>query len=266
MSPDDAPSRDPLHEIRDALAPSSIEFGGGLIRLDLNREVRTGVPEVVQARGKDADTLVAIIETFLSQNGRAILSLVRPAMVREIRNRFVADLVDEHARARMVVVKRPGFPASRTGGRVGIVTAGTSDAPVAEQARVMAEEMGCETSMVYDVGVAGLHRLIAPLHRMIEDDVDAIVVAAGMDGALPSVVAGLVGIPVVGVPTSTGYGMGGRGDAALLSMLQTCAPGLTVVNIDNGIGAGASAARIANRMAAARRAVEVASYRGAGHA
>jgi len=105
---------------------------------------------------------------------------------------------------------------------------------------------------IYDVGVAGLHRLMEPLRNLLADEVDAIVVAAGMDGALPSVVAGLVPVPVIGLPTSIGYGMGGKGVAALLSMLQTCAPGLSVVNIDNGIGAGITAALIANRVAEAR--------------
>ncbi len=134
------------------------------------------------------------------------------------------------------------------------MTAGTSDIPIAEEAAVVAAEMGSVVISAYDVGVAGLHRLAAPLRDMRERGVDAIVVAAGMDGALPSVVAGLVDVPVIGLPTSVGYGLGGRGVAALLSMLQTCAPGLAVVNIDNGVGAGATAALIANRVAAARRA------------
>jgi NCAIR mutase (PurE)-related protein len=114
--------------------------------------------------------------------------------------------------------------------------------------------------VAYDVGVAGLHRLVGPLRDILEARVDAVVVAAGMDGALPSVVAGLVDVPVIGLPTSRGYGFGGKGVAALMSMLQTCVPGLTVVNIDNGIGAGASAARIANRVAAARRESQPAAH------
>jgi NCAIR mutase (PurE)-related protein len=122
--------------------------------------------------------------------------------------------------------------------------------PVAEEARLVAEEMGCEVVPLYDVGVAGLHRLLAPLDEMLRTGVEALVVAAGMDGALPSVVAGLAPVPVIGVPVSVGYGAGGKGRAALLAMLQTCAPGLTVVNIDNGVGAGATAALIANRVAA----------------
>jgi hypothetical protein len=113
--------------------------------------------------------------------------------------------------------------------------------------------MGATVVALYDVGVAGLHRLLGPLREMLDAGVDALVVAAGMDGALPSVVAGLAPVPVIGLPTSVGYGAGGRGRAALLSMLQTCAPGMTVVNIDNGVGAGATAALIANLAAAARQ-------------
>jgi NCAIR mutase (PurE)-related protein len=128
---------------------------------------------------------------------------------------------------------------------VGLLTAGTSDIPVAEEAALVMEHMGCRVERGYDVGVAGLHRLAEPLARMVKSGVDVLVVCAGMEGALPSVVTGLVDVPVIGVPTSTGYGLGGDGTAALLSMLQTCSPGLVVVNIDNGVGAGATAALIA---------------------
>ncbi len=139
-----------------------------------------------------------------------------------------------------------------TGGLVGVISAGTSDIPVAEEAALIAEEIGCHVTRIYDVGVAGLHRLMEPLRNLLSNGVDVIIVAAGMDGALPSVVAGLVPVPVIGLPTSIGYGMGGKGVAALLSMLQTCVPGLSVVNIDNGVGAGSTAAIIANRVAQAR--------------
>jgi hypothetical protein len=136
---------------------------------------------------------------------------------------------------------------------VGIITAGTSDLPWAEEAALLCREMGCQVFSAHDVGVAGIHRLWKPLHRLLEEErVDVLIVAAGMDGALPSVVCGLVDVPVIGLPTSVGYGLGGQGKAALLSMLQTCAPGLAVVNIDNGIGAGAIAGLIANRAASAR--------------
>lgn len=121
---------------------------------------------------------------------------------------------------------------------------------MAEEAAILCREMGCHVHTVYDVGVAGLHRLYGPLEELVRQrEVDVIVVAAGMDGALPSVVSGLVDVPVIGLPTSIGYGLGGKGEAALLSMLQTCSPGLAVVNIDNGIGAGAMAGLIARRVA-----------------
>jgi NCAIR mutase (PurE)-related protein len=139
------------------------------------------------------------------------------------------------------------------GGVVGILTAGTSDIPVAAEASLAAAEMGATVLEAWDVGVAGLHRLVAPLERFATARTDVIVVAAGMDGALPSVVAGLVDIPVIGLPTSVGYGLGAGGVVALTTMLQSCAPGLVVVNIDNGIGAGTTAALIANRAVAGRR-------------
>jgi NCAIR mutase (PurE)-related protein len=126
-----------------------------------------------------------------------------------------------------------------------MIAAGTSDLEALGEARMVCDAAGCATTVAADVGVAGLHRLFEPLSAMLREGVDAIVVAAGMDGALPSVVAGLVDVPVIGLPTSTGYGAGGKGEAALLAMLQSCAPGLMVVNIDNGVGAGAAAVRIA---------------------
>ena len=132
-------------------------------------------------------------------------------------------------------------------GVVGILSAGTSDIPVAAEASLAAAEMGATVLEAWDVGVAGLHRLVVPLERFVAARADVIVVAAGMDGALPSVVAGLVDVPVIGLPTSIGYGLGAGGVGALTTMLQSCAPGLVVVNIDNGIGAGTTAALIANR-------------------
>jgi NCAIR mutase (PurE)-related protein len=165
---------------------------------------------------------------------------------------FQEDTVRVHEVARAMVIYRPDYVPVRTGGHVGVISAGTSDVPVAEEAALIAEEMGCQVTCIYDVGVAGLHRLFEPLRDLLAHDVDVVIVAAGMDGALPSVVAGFVPVPVIGLPTSIGYGLGGKGVAALLSMLQTCAPGLSVVNIDNGVGAGITAALIANRVAHAR--------------
>ncbi|MHA1401717.1 MAG: nickel pincer cofactor biosynthesis protein LarB, partial [Candidatus Heimdallarchaeaceae archaeon] len=127
-------------------------------------------------------------------------------------------------------------------------TAGTSDIPVAEEARVVAEMMGCEVFMVNDVGVAGIHRLFEPLNDLLSKDIDVLIVAAGMEGALPTVVAGLVDVPVIGLPISSGYGYGGQGKSALMSMLQSCSLGVAVVNIDAGVSAGAFAAKVAKRV------------------
>jgi len=223
---------------------------------DFARGARKGVPEVILADRKTPEQSLAIARAFLEKTGRAILSRVGEELEAQIRASIVAPLqVEWVPSCRAAVVRGPGFEAARTGGRVGVLTAGTSDIPAAEEAALICREMGCEIFTGYDVGVAGLHRLFHPLSRMIEEnDVDAIVVAAGMDGALPSVVAGLVPVPVIGLPTSVGYGLGGGGVAGLYAMLQSCAPGLSVVNIDNGIGAGAVAGLIANRAAAARAA------------
>lgn len=223
---------------------------------DFHRAQRKGVPEVIMAERKSVEQSLAIARQFLEMTGRAILSRVPP----ELETRLSTDFKEQaelhwfpHARA--AVLRKAGTPSPPTGGQVGVITAGTSDIPWAEEAALLCQEMGCQVHTVYDVGVAGIHRLWEPLTFLIEEArVDVLIVAAGMDGALPSVVSGLVDIPVIGLPTSVGYGFGGAGEAALLSMLQTCAPGMAVVNIDNGIGAGAMAGLIANRMASARRA------------
>jgi NCAIR mutase (PurE)-related protein len=221
-------------------------------RPDPERESRKGVPEVIFGESKEVTQVIAMARRLLQSTGRTIISRIRPEAIPFIQEAFQSSTVRLYESSRIVVLYRPDYERKHTGGHVGIISAGTSDIPVAEEAAVMAEEMGCSVTCIYDVGVAGLHRLLHPLRELLESGVDAIVVAAGMDGALPSVVAGLVPVPVIGLPTSVGYGIGGKGVAALLSMLQTCAPGLVVVNIDNGIGAGSTAALIANRVAQAR--------------
>lgn len=225
---------------------------------DFERARRKGVPEVILADRKSVEQSLAVARAFLERSGRAILSRVGTELEERLRREFAGEAEMEWiAPARAAVLRRPGYAALPSGGRVGIITAGTSDAPVAEEAALLCREMGCAVQMAYDVGVAGLHRLVEPLRAMLgEDGVDVLIVVAGMDGALPSVVAGLADVPVIGLPTSVGYGLGGGGLAALYAMLQSCAPGLAVVNIDNGIGAGAVAGLIANRAAAARRARE----------
>ena len=215
--------------------------------LDFSREHRKGVPEIIYTGSKDDEQSLAIADRFLEATGRAILSRVSPSLEAKIADRYRDDQLEWYRSSRIAIIRRGSKPA-RSGGRVGILTAGTSDRPTAEEAAIVCQEMGCTVSAQYDVGVAGLHRLFDPLRQLLQvDDVDVIIVAAGMDGALPSVVSGLVDVPVIGLPTPVGYGKGGQGEAALLAMLQTCSPGLAVVNIDNGVGAGVTAALIANR-------------------
>jgi NCAIR mutase (PurE)-related protein len=222
-------------------------------RLDLERAARTGIPEVVLAERKSPAQTVAIVGRLLDELGRALVSRMPPETLAALERAFDGEVVRElYAEGSIMALHRPGAEVLPNGGCVGILTAGTSDIPVAEEAAALCREMGCAVYCAYDVGVAGLHRLFEPLRAMLAAPVDAIIVAAGMDGALPSVVAGLVDVPVIGLPTSVGYGMGGGGMGALTSMLQTCAPGLAVVNIDNGIGAGAMAGLIAMRAGDAR--------------
>jgi NCAIR mutase (PurE)-related protein len=224
-------------------------------RPDFGRQTRKGVPEVIIAERKTVEQSMEIAKRFLEATGRAILSRVPPELEARLREEFAGQADLEWLPVpRAAVLRHPDALPPDAGGRVGIITAGTSDMPWAEEAALLCREMGCQVHTVYDVGVAGLHRLWGPLQQLLEEvRVDVLVVAAGMDGALPSVISGLVDVPVIGLPTSVGYGMGGKGEAALLSMLQTCAPGMAVVNIDNGIGAGAIAGLIANRMAANRQ-------------
>ncbi len=221
-------------------------------RVDSGRVERKGMPEVIYASNKSQEQIIEITRVMLSQAGRAIISRASDDLIEPLRSAFSTAEIDHRPGMWTVVVREPRRRTTPTGGRVAIFAAGTSDLPVVDEARVIAEEMGCAVQVIADVGVAGLHRLFGPLRQLLDDGVDSIIVAAGMDGALPSVVAGLVPVPVIGLPTSIGYGYGGGGQAALMSMLQTCTPGLTVVNIDNGIGAGASAAMIANAIARAR--------------
>lgn len=250
------PSQDGTAEPGDTLPEGAASIEHELaarieIRPDPARERRKGVPEVVFGETKTTAQVLSMAHGLLEGTGRAIISRVRPETLEALRQEFQNCSLRVREAARALVIYRPGYELTRTGGKVGVLSAGTSDVPVAEEAALMAEEMGCQVTCVYDVGVAGLHRLWEPLRALLSSGVDVLIVAAGMDGALPSVVAGLVPVPVIGLPTSVGYGLGGRGVAALLSMLQTCAPGLSVVNIDNGIGAGSTAALIANRVAQA---------------
>ncbi len=217
---------------------------GQVACLDLSRKTRCGIPEVILAEGKETAHLRSIVESYVTKAGRCIISRLDPeravSLMEWAHTRDISSSWSDEGR---VLVLATGDGPQKTGGVVGIITAGTSDIRVAEEARIIAEEMGCCVRRAYDVGVAGIHRLFPVIRDMA--DCHAFVVAAGREGTLPSVVAGLVDRPVIGVPVSTGYGYMGGGQAALASMLQSCSV-LTVVNIDAGFVAGASAAMIAN--------------------
>ena len=224
-----------------ALRMDYLENIDGHTVFDHARQVRKNVPEVIYALSKTPEMTADIAEAS-AKRGNVLISRASiehfDAVSKRVKSaRYIKT-------SKMIVI---GEPPASVNGRVGVITAGSSDMPVAEEAAMMAEYMGCAVVTRFDVGVAGLHRILEPMKTMLDEDVDCIVVAAGMEGALPAVVASLASVPVIGVPTSTGYGMGGRGEAALMSMLQTCSPGLVVVNIDNGIGAGAAAALIARK-------------------
>jgi NCAIR mutase (PurE)-related protein len=195
----------------------------------------------VFGEGKTADEIVGIIDRLHRAEQTVLVTRVTPEAFRAVSERF--PRARYHERARALVLDRRRRRAARPG--VVVMTAGTSDIGVAEEAAITAEVMGNRVQRIYDVGVAGIHRLIA--HKQALLGARVIVVVAGMEGALPSVVAGLTDCPVIGVPTSTGYGAGGGGQAALLAMLNSCASGVTVVNIDNGFGAGYAAALVNRR-------------------
>ena len=218
--------------------------------LDLGRAARKGVPEIVYAPGKTPAQVAKICATILEQSERVVVSSPTLEQERLLRETLPGIPIRSAGKA---LIAGPGEPTP-TGGRVIAISAGTSDLPVLEEAATVAREMGVEVKSFHDVGVAGIHRLAGPLEEMRGFDPDCVIVAAGMEGALPSVVSALVAVPVVGLPTSTGYGLGGDGTAAILGMLQSCSPGLSVVNVDNGTGAGVTAALIANRAASYREA------------
>jgi len=211
----------------------------GFARVDHHRGLRNGFPEVVFGQGKTAEQVVAIAERLAAAGGNVLVTRLAP----EAAAALVAAVEGfEYHPLPRVAVRRGRVAEPPPGGPILVVSAGTADLPVAEEAAITAELMGGRVERLYDVGVSGLHRLLAARDRLWEAAV--LIVVAGMEGALPSVVGGLVDRPVIAVPTSVGYGASLGGLAALLGMLNTCAAGVVVVNIDNGFGAAAAAARI----------------------
>ena len=219
-----------------------------IAKADTHRMERTGVPEALLGEGKLAKDLVEIAKVHVKRSGRVLITRVSDEQLDYLQKAF-GNNIEWNERGRSAVV-HDGTPRPSSGGVIGILSAGTSDIGVAEEARVVAQEMGCEVVSIYDVGVAGIQRLIPQIDVLKEKGVSALVVAAGREGTLPTIVAGLIDVPVIGLPVSIGYGAGGSGKAALMSMLQSCSV-ITVVNIDAGFVAGAFAARLGNMVAQA---------------
>lgn len=225
----------------------SIEKIENFAKIDLNRRKRRGIPEVVFAETKQLNEIKKILKATIEKTNSLVISRIKKEhyskLITYCKNLKIKVKKGKNSSTILVFKK----PIRFHGGKIGIITAGTSDIAIAEEARLMCEAMNCKCITSYDVGVAGIHRIFPILKEMIDEEVDCIIVAAGMEGALATLVSSMVDIPVIGLPTSVGYGYGEKGIAALASMLQSCSLGLSVVNIDGGIAAGAIAANIANR-------------------
>ena len=237
-----------VEEAENLLKSDAILEFDDVAKFDIKRNNRTGFPEAIFAESKDYDDLILIIKRYL-ENSDDDLIITKLSLERyeNILNDLGSDsfIFDYNRRAKILVIRKQ-IAKKDPVAKIGIITAGTSDINIAEEARVIVEEGGCEAITSYDIGVAGIHRLFPQIAHMVKEGVRAFIVCAGMEGALPSVVAGLVDVPVIGVPTSIGYGVGEGGRVALDAMLQSCAPGIAVVNIDNGFGAGVFALSIVN--------------------
>ncbi|CAM3707804.1 nickel pincer cofactor biosynthesis protein LarB [Marinicrinis lubricantis] len=227
----------------DELQKGSVDIS--FANLDIQRERRIGFPEVIYGEGKTAEQIAEIVKRLQSHSDRILATRIEANKAEKIQSLLPDIDLHYHADARSITWLRKPID-KKENGYIAVVCAGTSDIPVAEEAAITAEMMGNHVLRINDVGVAGIHRLFARLEDIRKANV--VVVAAGMEGALTSVVGGLVDVPVIAVPTSVGYGAHYDGLAALLSMLNACAPGITVVNIDNGFGAGYAAGLINERM------------------
>jgi len=232
---------------RDKIARLNVMQIGECARLDVLRMHRTGVPEVVLAQNKMPEDVARILMELAKANNQALATKVKRKDLSAVKKVLPAGFsLSYNEKARTILVRNRKFRISREG-LVGILAAGTADIPIAEEASVTLDVMGCNVLKGYDVGIAGIHRLFGPLEEIMSKNADAVIVVAGMEGCLPGIVAGLVGVPVIGVPTSVGYGVGSKGISALMTMLNSCSPGLVVVNIDNGFGAGVVAGLIARK-------------------
>ncbi len=208
--------------------------------IDHHRNLRTGIPEVIYGESKSAKQITSIAEAIKKRSDRVIATRVSTKKARKIQKNL--PWLTYHKKAKILTGNIPSTKKTFGRGNIVVLTAGTSDLPVAEEASITVESLGHKVTRIYDVGVAGLHRLLN--HQQTIQDATVIIVVAGMEGALPSVVGGLVSCPVIAVPTSVGYGTSFGGFTALLAMLNSCASGIAVVNIDNGFGAACMAVAI----------------------
>jgi len=240
-----------VDEVEKQLKILSIDSVGELALLDVNRGVRSGIPEIVFGATKNTEDITQIVRSMLSSHNVALVTRLTQEKLDILSSNFKDEKIETFGKDPIltVLVSSKGWSVKETTGKIAIITAGTSDIPYAKEAEALAKLVGVEVLSYYDVGVSGIHRLIEPIKEIVSKDVDALIVFAGMEGALPTVVAALVDIPVIGVPVPTGYGFGGEGETALASMLQSCSPGLAVVNIGNGLGAATVASLIAKRVA-----------------
>lgn len=233
-----------VDDAENQLKINQVQALGDNVKFDVARENRVGVPEAVYAQGKTDDDLISIINNMGSVDNLMITRLPEDRFnrLKKYLNDDVMKNSNYYKIASILTVNK--IEIEKCNGKVGIITAGTADIPIAEEARITLEQAGFTAIKTYDVGVAGIHRLIDKISYLLNEKVDVIITLAGMEGALPSVVAGIVDMPVIAVPTSTGYGVGEKGFTALFSMLQSCAPGIATMNIDNGYGAGVYAITI----------------------
>ncbi len=208
-----------------------------IANLDMDRYDRSGKPEAIFAESKSVEDLIAIVEKFIEKKKPTLITRMSKEQMDALK-KFKEVRINE--RGRIAAIGR----IAENVGKVAVLTAGTSDIPVAEEAAVTAEFLGLNVLRFYDVGVAGLHRIVEPVKKIREEKVESVIVVAGMEGALPSVIAGLVDVPVIGVPTSVGYGVNLGGISTLFAMLQSCSSGVAVVNVDNGFGAAIFASLI----------------------
>jgi hypothetical protein len=222
-----------------------------IVQFDVFRDARTGIPEVVYSEYKTPEHCVEIIQKVVPKKKVVLFTRLKNDHKIALTNFLASNqefLYEMPKLGNSAIIYDSNYTFPKISGtKVGLITAGTSDIPIAVEAESVLKIMGIETVSAYDIGVAGLHRLINPLKKMLEDNIDVLIVLAGMEGALPSVIAGLVNIPVIAVPISVGYGIRPPGEVALLSMLSSCSPGMSVVNVDAGFNAGAMAGLIALR-------------------